>query len=154
MLSIQKQTGLIAAIPPEKVTSEGSLQFSGDGFLKYKLSFSTNAFREISFKFKTKQKNALLLFGEDQEFSRLHTSFEVVNGRLVYRFDPGYGKGEVVYTSKFMVNDGKVHSIVKTRTELKVDDVVMASFDQVSQELSARYLFIGGVPFGKKMPSR
>ena len=121
--------------------------------MKYKPTFSINAFREVKFNFKTKQNNTLLLYGPDT-LSDLFTSFEIVNGKLVFRFNNGYRPQDTVYTSTVSVNDGKVHAVVKSRTEFKLDDKIVASFDRQSQELSAAMLFIGGVPFGMKPQSR
>ena len=124
--------------------------------MKYKPSIEQNAFREISFSFKTTKKNGLLLYGPDNFGDGLFTSFEIVDGQLVYQFNNGYGpKGSVdTFKSMATVNDGKVHSVVKSLTNLKLDGKVIASFDADSQELSAYLIYVGGVPFGEKLFSR
>ena len=151
----QSQANLKAAVPPETRSVEPSLQFFGDGFLKYAPLIKQNTFREISFSFKTSQKNGLLLYGPDS-YDGLFTSFEVVNGELVYQYNNGYASKDAVFTHKsgVMVDDGKVHSVVKSTTDLKIDGKVVAKFDAESQELSAIMLYIGGVPFGQKLQSR
>ena len=135
-----------------------SLQFFGDGYLKYKPNFKDNVFREVSFKFKTRQKNGLLLYSpyNHDYFKNLFVSFEIVDGKLVYQYNNGYDsdKVSIIYTSPNDVNDGKVHSVVKSRTQFKLDGKVVKSFTMDSQELSATTIFIGGVPFGEKLAAR
>ena len=124
--------------------------------MKYKPSIEQNAFREISFSFRTTKKNGLLLYGRDNFGDGLFASFEIVGGLLVYQFNNGYvSKGSVdTFRSVSAVNDGKVHSVVKSLTDLKLDGKVVASFEADSQELSANMLYVGGVPFGEKLSSR
>ena len=155
---MQKQVGLKPAAPPEKKSAEPSLQFFGDGYLKYKPRSEENVFREISFSFKTKQKNGLLLYSpyKSDYFKNLFVSFEVVDGKLVYQFNNGYDKDKtsIIYKSPNDVNDGKVHSVVKSRTQFILDGKVIASFTRDSQELSSTTIFVGGVPFGEKLAAR
>lgn len=149
----QKQKDLLPAPQPQRRHTKPSMQFFGNGFLKYKPVSPQNAFRVVKFNFVTKQKDALLIYGPD-ELSGLFTSFEIVDGKLVYRYNNGYGISENVYKSTKMVNDNIVHYVIKSRTNLQLDGKVIATFDELSQELGGNMVFVGGVPLGQKMASR
>ena len=134
-----------------------SLQFFGDGFLKYKLR-SDHIFRKVKFSFKTLQKDALLLYGPDLiAYKELFISFELKNGHLIYRYNNGLTGGETVYSSEGKMsplNDGKVHAVVKRKDKFTIDGVLIAEFKSSTQDLSGEFAYIGGVPFGHVMRSR
>ncbi len=134
------------------------LQFSGDGFIKYRFDDGQNKFRKVSFTFRTVQKDALLLYGPSTEFPGMFASFELKNGFLIYRYNSGDGSADMMVSSEGYLpplNDGKEHKVEKLRGSLKIDKIQIGEkFDKSTQSLSANYAFVGGVPFGEKMVTR
>ena len=154
---MQAQQNLDGAIQQKLQNPLPSLQFFGDGFMKYQFEDAEKRFRKVKFSFRTLQKDALLLYGIDNEYPKLFAAFELRNGALVYTFNNGLGKGEQVFSSEGKIpalNDGRKHDVAKEKKSLKVDGKSVATFNKESQDIGASLAFVGGVPFGTKMRSR
>ena len=120
-------------------------------------SGALNKFRRVKFNFRTLQKDGLLLYGPSEDLQGVFASFELKDGHLVYRYNSGEGDGNKMLSSKGILpplNDGVVHFVNKGRKTLKIDNVLIAEYTKSSQDLSAQFAYIGGVPFGQKMTAR
>ena len=125
--------------------------------MKYEFEDAYNKFRKVKFSFRTLQKDALLLYGVDNDYPQIFASFELKNGALVYRYNNGLGTGEQVVSSEGKIpalNDGRRHNVAKGKGSLKIDGKSVETYDKSSQDISASLAFVGGVPFGTNMRSR
>ncbi|XP_069049414.1 protocadherin Fat 1 isoform X3 [Lepisosteus oculatus] len=84
-----------------------SLTFSGNSYVKYRLSESENKEEmKLSLKLRTYSTHATVMYAKGTDYSIL----EISNGRLQYKFDCGSGPG-IVSVHSIQVSDGEWHSV-------------------------------------------
>ncbi|KAG9346997.1 hypothetical protein JZ751_005924 [Albula glossodonta] len=85
-----------------------SLTFSGNGYVKYRLTENENKEEmKLSLKLRTFSSHATVMYARGTDYSIL----EIQNGRLQYRFDCGSGPG-LVSVHSVQVNDGEWHTVL------------------------------------------
>ncbi|XP_036407043.1 protocadherin Fat 1-like isoform X2 [Megalops cyprinoides] len=92
---------------PGKCSGGPSLTFSGNGYVKYRLTENENKEEmKLSLKLRTFSSHATVMYAKGTDYSIL----EIQNGRLQYKFDCGSGPG-IVSVHSIQLNDGEWHTV-------------------------------------------